>query len=73
MSTPVDNTRAETLCKFGKGAETCSFLSMTVVVGFTCEKGSGIEDIIRSRRAEGTMKAKGDNCSGPPNFTPNPT
>ena len=72
----MDNTltmeRARTLCKMGKGAETCSFLGMEAGVGFACQKGTEIEGLIRSRRKAGTMSAKGDNCSGPPDFTPNP-
>lgn len=43
----------------------CSFLILGVV-GFECAKGSSVESLIRERRP--TMKARGDNCSGPPDF-----
>lgn len=55
------------ICKFGKGPETCSFLGMTGNE-FQCLKGSSLESVIRQRRRENSIRAKGDNCSGPPDF-----
>ncbi len=72
MATKVDEARMQTLCKRGKGSETCSFLALEGGAGFVCAKGSDIESIIRRRREEKSMRALGDNCSGPPNFTPTP-
>ncbi|MDP1719223.1 MAG: hypothetical protein Q8L24_02240 [bacterium] len=36
--------------------------------GFECAKNTPIEGIIWQKRIEGSMVAKGDNCSGPPDF-----
>lgn len=58
----------ETVCKFRQGEATCSFLVIGGD-GSKCGKDSSFEKMIRQRRSEGTMGAKGDNCSGPPNFT----
>ena len=55
------------VCKFGKGQETCSFLSVSGD-GLRCLKGSSFEPLIKQRRLENSMAAKGDNCSGPPDF-----
>lgn len=59
----------DTICRVGKGAATCSFL----LFGgneFECAKGSTFEPPIRERLREGSMNARGDNCSGSPDFTP---
>ncbi len=55
------------VCKYRQADLCCSFLTMAPD-GFECGKGTPSEAIIRSRREAGTMKAKGDNCSGPPDF-----
>ncbi len=55
------------VCKFGKGQETCSFLGISGD-GLRCLKGSSFESAIKQRLQEGSMSAKGDNCSGPPDF-----
>lgn len=55
------------VCKFGKGQATCSFLIVSGD-GLQCLKGSSLESAIRQRRQEDSMGAKGDNCSGPPDF-----
>jgi hypothetical protein len=70
MHEPVDltNERTEILCKMGQGAATCSFLAMNR--GFVCLKGSPLEMGIHERRAQKSMTAMGDNCSGPPDFKP---
>ncbi len=44
----------------------CSFLIFGD--GFECAKGTFMEKLIEERRRAGTMNAKGDNCSGPPDF-----
>ena len=59
----------QNVCKSGKGEATCSFLGVVPGTGFSCLKGTSIEAIIFQRRATGEMKAQGNNCSGPPNFT----
>jgi hypothetical protein len=58
----------ETVCKKGRGEMTCSFLGVSSTT-YVCLKGSSMESNIRTRIQEGTMRAKGDNCSGPPKFT----
>jgi hypothetical protein len=58
----VSEKHAKEICKFGQGSETCAFLAMSQ--GYECTKGTNIEVIIRGRLAEGSMKAKGDNCAG---------
>lgn len=58
------------VCKRGQGPLTCRYL----IFGATevaCAKGTDIGVIIDQRSVEGTMKSKGDNCSGPPGFKPN--
>ena len=54
---------AKEMCKVGQGEECCAFLLMGAD-GFECAKGTFAEDVINLRLAEGTMNAKGDNCSG---------
>jgi len=63
---PLENVRAENICKLGKGEETCAFLAMSPEL--CCAKNSYIDNNIRKRLREGTMGAKGDHCSGPPAF-----
>lgn len=74
---PLPNEgHAKKVCKSGQSAATCAFLSAgggSGEVSFKCAKDSMIEVNIRQRLAEGTMGAKGDNCSGPPDFTPSLT
>jgi hypothetical protein len=67
--TQLSEQQVKDLCKAGKGEATCSFLTMGGS-GMCCSKGSVFEAVIRERRP--TMRAKGDNCSGPPDFKPNP-
>ena len=66
---PLPDGHEEGVCKKGQGAETCSFLGFGRG-GFKCLKGSSFESAIQERRREGSMAAKGDNCSGPPDFRP---
>jgi hypothetical protein len=63
----VEDAHCENVCKRGQGAATCRFL--TFGKGFSCAKGSGLEPEIQSRAD--TMRSKGNNCSGPPEFKPN--
>lgn len=55
------------VCRMGEGEFCCSFLAMDKE-GLTCLKNTKYAEEIIHRRLLGTMKAKGDNCSGPPNF-----
>lgn len=64
---PLPAGYKENVCKFGKGRVTCSFLGITTD-GLHCLKNSSFESAIRQRRQENSMRAKGDNCSGPPDF-----
>lgn len=64
MSLP--ESHVEKVCKFGKGPEACSFLALGD--GFACLKGGNLEQLIRDRRAQKTIRSMGDNCSGPPAF-----
>lgn len=57
------------LCRPGKQDETCAFLGMADGK-WLCTKGTDMEPIIMERLEAGSMTAKGDNCSGPPNFSP---
>lgn len=59
------------VCKFGQGPTTCAFLVMPGGEGLKCAKQSEFEGMIRKRLSEGSISAKGDNCSGPPDFKSN--
>lgn len=63
---PLPEGYQDAVCKFGQGSATCSFLAWGD--GLVCLKGSSLETAINRRRQEGSMVAKGDNCSGPPDF-----
>lgn len=67
--TVVTETQLATLCRPGKGAETCSFL-MYGPDGFECAKHSGFAPLLEAKRAAKSIRALGDNCSGAPDFTP---
>lgn len=67
-ATPPEG-HVRSVCKPGHGHETCSFM-IAGAGGLKCGKGSAFENAIRQRLVEGTMNAKGDNCSGHPDFTP---
>lgn len=67
--TKLDETRVKILCNARQGKAICSFLIMAGGAGMCCAKGSSMENVILGRRS--TMKSQGDNCSGPPDFTPN--
>ncbi|MEK7503001.1 MAG: hypothetical protein AAB556_00990 [Patescibacteria group bacterium] len=63
----ITKKQVDEVCKLGQGPNTCSFL-MVGMDGFECAKQTSFESLIRSRRNAGAMNAKGDNCSGPPDF-----
>lgn len=65
----IDAEVAKNKCKLGMGAECCSFLGAGTK-GLECLKRPPFKKIIVERRKAGTMNAKGNNCSGPPSFTP---
>lgn len=62
----------QVVCRINQGKRTCSFLGVSGQ-GFRCLKGSSLEATIKERLLSGSMDARGDNCSGPPNFTPTTT
>jgi hypothetical protein len=63
----IEGIHVEDVCRKSGGAAVCRFLVLSD--GFKCAKGSRLEEYIQSRLK--TMGAKGDNCSGPPEFKPN--
>ena len=65
----VNNEHARNVCRVGQGRFTCSYFGFTGQGG-DCSKGSPEEVDIARQRAEGTINAIGDNCSGPPDFIP---
>ena len=67
--TPISKKHVTDVCKLGQGPKTCAFLGISE--GPTCLKDSELEDLIRTRLENGSMAAKGDNCSGPPDFIEN--
>lgn len=65
--TAIPDGYEQSVCRFGGRETTCAFLAMGD--GFFCAKGMPhVAEVIRGRLADGTMGAKGDNCSGPPDF-----
>jgi hypothetical protein len=64
---PLSQHRVGELCRLGQGPETCRFL-LIGPKGACCARGSAFEVVILERLP--TMSAKGDNCSGPPDFVP---
>lgn len=69
---PAKLTEEQTmrLCRTGHVPTTCSFLVYAAKAGWVCAKGSDLEPMINDRRARKDMVAMGNNCSGPPDFTP---
>jgi len=65
----LDKEHLKNVCKLGRGAVTCSYLGMGTE-GAECLKSTSFQRIINQRRAEKSIRAIGDNCSGPPNFKP---
>lgn len=66
--TKIDAKHLKNVCRLGDGAFTCSYLGMGD--GFECLKGTGFQKTIDQRRAKKSMRAMGDNYSGPPKFEP---
>lgn len=64
----IPDDRLKGVCKSGQGEATCSFIGCGGE--YICLKGTEMEGTIKRRRAERTMRALGDNCSGPPDFIP---
>ena len=64
---PADHVKA--VCRLGEGKATCAFLTIGMG-GAECAKGDVFESAVRARLKTGSMGAQGDNCSGPPDFTP---
>lgn len=72
-SRPLPDGHLEAVCRIGQGEKCCAYLAMGGPVedlpGWTCAKDMPtIRAAIALRLAAGTMTAKGDNCSGPPDF-----
>ena len=61
--------QVDSLCLFGAGEKCCSFL-MNGPGGWACAKGTDFEALLQARRNAGTIRARGDNCAGPPGFEP---
>lgn len=67
FSRPPDEVVA-TKCLPGRGAKSCAYL-MHDGQGWACGKESErLVAQVRERLAIGVMTARGDNCSGPPNY-----
>lgn len=57
------------VCLMGRGPATCAYFSFGLE-GALCAKGMpDVRANIEARLADGSMTARGDNCSGPPDFT----
>jgi hypothetical protein len=64
----VTDEFARDVCRVGQGEKCCAFLTFDGT--WMCAKADlGLELTIMSRLERGAMTAKGDNCSGPPDFT----
>jgi hypothetical protein len=64
---PMSDEWIEAVCRRGQGEHACAFLALSA--GWECAKGMpGVATVIRRRLDEGTMKAQGDHCSGPPQY-----
>ncbi len=68
----VSDSQAKEVCKFGSSEKTCAFLAISAGIGFVCVKKTNTSSEIRYRLENDLMNAKGNNCSGPPNFEPTP-
>lgn len=70
METQVSIEHARNVCGLGGETFACSFLALSSEDGWVCLKGSATEAVINQRRVNKSTNAMGDNCSGPPDFTP---
>lgn len=67
----ITDDHVKNVCGLGQGEKCCAFLASRA--RWECAKDiPGVRDTILLRLAAGTMVAKGDNCSGPPDFRPSP-
>jgi len=62
-----DDRRLDQVCRAKQGSESCRYLVMNEE-GLACSKGSNLQQTIDDQAD--SMRAKGDNCSGPPDFIP---
>jgi len=62
----ISEETSKEICKRGQGEDCCRYL-MNNGGNWNCGKGSNFEAMINEKA--GTMSAKSNNCSGPPNFT----
>lgn len=61
------------VCRPGDRENCCAFIASDAPPSFFCAKGDPLLVLaIRERLAEGSMGARGDNCSGPPDYTTQP-
>ena len=69
MAQPImlPELHVEKVCLAGTGPARCSFL-MLVEGGYQCAKGTDAAVGIIAARQAGTLRAMGNNCSGPPDF-----
>jgi hypothetical protein len=64
----LDPDHVERVCRRGQPG-CCAYLASARLPDFFCAKGdAGLADVIRGRLREGTIGARGDNCSGPPDY-----
>lgn len=64
---PIEESHVENVC-IPRQSATCAFLGVSPE-GFSCLKSSDLEDAIREKLRNGSLRNKGDNCSGPAHFT----
>ncbi len=62
--TAMTDKHLDAVCRMGGDSACCRYVLFSS--GFKCAKGSNMQSTIDSRAK--TMKAKGDNCSGPLEF-----
>lgn len=53
------------VCRLGQSAACCAFL---LGVPWACAKGTPYGEILADQLKAGTLRSRGDNCSGPPVF-----
>ena len=60
------------MCKQGQGEAACAFLVFDpAAMAPSCAKGTTLAPLLARRREAKMIRSRGDNCSGPPDFTPN--
>jgi len=65
--TVISKERADEVCRMGQGRVCCIFVG-DAPQGLVCLKRSVYATEMIQRKLMGQTKAKGDNCSGPPDF-----